>query len=94
MKIMFNSIAETQKLFKVERIKKDGQVDVKTTEYLLSLSGDEQRKVLTTQLADLRKDLAKLKNPFLKGSIGEGGNIQAAQLQILIGVIEGLLYQI
>jgi hypothetical protein len=65
MKIMFNSIAETQKLFKVERIKKDGQVDVKTTEYLLSLSGDEQRKVLTTQLADLRKDLAKLKNPFL-----------------------------
>jgi hypothetical protein len=91
---MFNSIIETQKLFKVERLKEGGQVDVKATKYLLSLSEDKQREVLTAKLADLRKDLAKLKNPFLQGSIGEGGNIQAAQLQILVGVIEGLLSQI
>jgi hypothetical protein len=91
---MFNSIVETQKLFKVERLKEDGQIDIKATEHLLSLSEDKQREVLTAQLTDLRKDLAKLKNPFLQGSIGEGGHIQATQLQILVGVIEGLLPQI
>ena len=74
---MLNSIDETQKLFKVEGIKEDGQ-----------------RDVLNAQLADLRKDLVELKNPFLKGSIGEEGDIQVAQLEILIGVAEGLLSQI
>lgn len=91
---MIKSIVETQKIFKVERIKEDGQVDLKLSEYLLSLDKNKQAEVLTTQLSNLKKDLAKLKNPILMGSIGQGGDIQTTQLQLLINVVENLLSQI
>lgn len=55
---MLKSIHATQKLFKVERIKADGQVDIKTSEYLLSLSQEEQIETLTIHTAKLKKDLA------------------------------------
>jgi len=91
---MLKSIHATQKLFKIDRIKADGQVDIRTTEYLLSLSQDEQLEVLTVHLANLKKDLAKLANPILQGALGEGGDIQKTQLQILINIIENLLFQL
>lgn len=91
---MLKSIQATQKLFKIERIKADGQVDIKTSEYLLSLSPGKQIETLSIHLTNLKQDLAKLENPILRGSIGEGGDIQKAQLQILINIIENLLTQL
>jgi hypothetical protein len=91
---MFKSIIETQKLFKVKKIRQDGQVDLKISQYLLSLGNDEQAEVLTAHLSNLKKDLAKLDNPILQGAIGEGGDIQLTQLQLLINVIENLLSQL
>lgn len=94
IKTMFKSIHATQKLFKIERIKEDGQVDIKTSKYLLSLSQDEQIKTLTIHLEKLKKDLIKLENPILIDAIGEGGEIQKTQLQILISITENLLSQL
>jgi len=90
---MRKSILETQKLFQIENLK-DGQVGIKTSKYLLSLKEEEQIKVLTAQLSKLKNDLAKLEDPVLRDSIGKGGEVEKAQLQLLITIIENLLSQI
>ncbi len=90
---MHKSIIETQKLFQIEDLK-DGQVKIKTSEYLLSLKEKEQIEVLTAHLSKLKNDLAKLEDPALKDSIGKGGEVGKAQLQLLANIIENLLSQI
>jgi hypothetical protein len=93
MKIMLRSIRETQKLFSIEGIQ-DGEVNIETSEYLLSLPKDKQIEVLRKHLEDLKEDLAKYEDPTVQDPNGKDDDIDKAQLQILIDVIEGLLSQI
>lgn len=90
---MRKSIIETQKLFQIEDLK-DGQVNIKTSEYLLSLKEEEQIKVLTAHLSELKNDLAILEDPAIVDSIGKGDEVEKAQLQLLINIIGNLLSQI
>ncbi len=93
MKIMLKSVRETQKLFSIEGIQ-DGEVNIETSEYLLSLPKDKQIEVLRKHLEDLKEDLAKYEDPTVQDPNGKDDDIDKAQLQILIDVIEGLLSQI
>ena len=90
---MLRSIRETQKLFSIEGMQ-GGEVNIRTSQYLLSLPKDKQIEVLTEHLENLKRDLARFADPTLKDSNGENNNIDKAQLQILIEVTEGLLSQI
>jgi len=90
MKIMLRSIRETQKLFSIEGMQ-GGEVNIRTSQYLLSLPKDKQIAVLTGHLENLKRDLARFADPTLKDSKGKGDDIDKAQLQILIEVTEGLL---
>jgi len=90
---MRKSIIETQKLFQIEDLK-DGQVNIKTSEYLLSLKEEEQIKVLTAHLSKLKNDLAILEDPAIVDSISKGDEVEKAQLQLLINIIGNLLSQI
>jgi cytochrome c553 len=90
---MRKSIIETQKLFQIEDLK-DGQVNIKTSEYLLSLKEEEQIKVLTAHLSKLKNDLAILEDPAIVDSISNGDEVEKAQLQLLINIIGNLLSQI
>ena len=90
---MLRSIRETQKLFSVEGMQV-GEVNIRTSQYLLSLPKDKQIEILADHLENLKEDLAYFKDPTLQDSNGEDGNIDKAQLQILIEVTEGLLSQI
>jgi len=93
MKIMLRSIRETHKLFSIEGIQ-DGEVNIRTSQYLLSLPKDKQIEVLRKHLEDLKEDLAKYEDPTVQDPNGKDDDIDKAQLQILIDVIEGLLSQI
>jgi predicted double-glycine peptidase len=90
---MHKSIIETQNLFQIEYLK-DGQLSIRTSEYLLSLKEEEQIKVLTVHLSKLKNDLAILEDPALKNSIAKSDEVEKAQLQLLINIIENLLSQI
>jgi hypothetical protein len=90
---MLKSVRETQKLFSIEGIQ-DGEVNIETSEYLLSLPKDKQIEVLRKHLEDLKEDLAKYEDPTVQDPNGKDDDIDKAQLQILIDVIEGLLSQI
>jgi len=90
---MRKSIIETQKLFQIEDLK-DGQVNIETSEYLLSLKEEEQIKVLTAHLSKLKNDLAILEDPAIVDSISKGDEVEKAQLQLLINIIGNLLSQI
>ncbi len=90
---MRKSIIETQKLFQIEDLK-DGQVNIKTSEYLLSLKEKEQIEVLTSHLSKLKNDLAKLEDPAIVDSTGKDDEVEKAQLQLLINIIGNLLSQI
>lgn len=90
---MLKSVRETRKLFRIEGIR-EGEVNVETSQYLLSLPKHEQIKVLTEHLGNLREDLADYKNPALQGSNGKYDHIGKIQLEILIEVIERLLSRI
>jgi len=90
---MRKSIIETQKLFQIEDLK-DGQVNIKTSEYLLSLKEKEQIEFLTAHLSKLKNDLAKLEDPAIVDSTGKGDEVEKAQLQLLINIIGNLLSQI
>jgi len=90
MKIMLRSIRETQKLFSIEGMQ-GGEVNIRTSQYLLSLPKDKQIEVLTEHLENLKRDFARYADPTLKDSNGKGDDIDKAQLQILIEVTEGLL---
>lgn len=90
---MRKNIIETQKLFQIEDLK-DGQVSIKTSEYLLSLKEEEQIKVLAVHLSKLKNDLAKFAPAAFEDSTGKDGDLEKAQLQLLINIIENLLSQI
>ncbi len=90
---MYKSIEETQKLLKIEGLE-GGQVNIRTSKYLLSLSEEEQVKILTNQLERLKEDLARHEALPLHDSAQEGDDVDKTQLQLLIQVIENLLSQI
>ncbi len=79
---MISSIKESQKLFTIEGVE-TGQVDVKATDYLLSLPDDKQIEVLTRLLENLKADFQNSTEDMNK-----------TQLQLLIEVTEGLLSKI
>ena len=87
---MLRSIRKTQKLFNIEGMQ-SGEVNIRTSQYLLSLPKDKQIEVLRKHLEDLKEDLAKYEDSTLQDSKGKGDDIDKAQLQILIEVTEGLL---
>lgn len=90
---MLRSIREAQKLFSVEGMQ-GGEVNIRTSQYLLSLPKDKQIEVITEHLENLKKDLAGYTGPTLQNSNGKDDSIDKAQLEILIEVIEGLLSRI
>ncbi len=90
---MYKSISETHKLFGIEGIE-SGQIDIKTSEYLLSLSEDKQIEILTDRLEDLKNDLAKHKELTPHGSNEKNEDVNEVQLQLLIQVIEGLIAKV
>jgi hypothetical protein len=90
---MLKSINDAQKLFRLQRLA-GGKVDVEATPYLLSLSERKQREVLRSQLALLQKDISKIKNMSIEPALKNKTEIEQAQLQLLIQVVEGLLHQI
>jgi len=90
---VLKSIAKTRKLFTVEGVAK-GKVNVVLSKYLLSLPENKQREVLNGCLEGLRKDLSaygRNDHPKLHSQEEE---VNKAQLQLMIEVIEGLLAQI
>ena len=90
---MLKSVRETQKLFSIEGMQ-GGEVNIRTSQYLLSLPKDKQIEVLRKHLEDLKEDLAKYEDPTVQDPNGKDDDIDKAQLQILIDVIGGLLSQI
>ena len=88
---MLKSIENTRKLFKIEGLE-EGKVDIEATQYLLSLSENEQIEILEAQLADLNKDLEMYEET--PGGAKKGDDVHKAQLLLLIQVIQGLLSQI
>lgn len=90
---MYKSIKETQKLFKIEGLA-GGQVNIRNTKYLLSLSEDDQFKVLKDQLERLKGDLARHEALPSRRTTQKGDDVDKTQLQLLIQVIENLLSQI
>lgn len=90
---MFKSIQETKALFTIEGMQ-NGQIDIKTSTYLLSLSEDKQIEVLTNQLENLKKDFSKYTNSSTLDSNSQKEDVEKMQLQLLIQVIEGMLSQI
>ncbi len=90
---MLKSVRDTQKLFSIEGMQ-GGEVNIRTSLYHLSLPKDKQIEVLRKHLEDLKEDLAKYEDPTVQDPNGKDDDIDKAQLQILIDVIEGLLSQI
>ena len=90
---MLRSVRETQKLFRIESVK-GGRIDIKTSEHLLSLPQNKQFEVLTAQLENLKKDLARYENPASNSPDRKGDEVNQTQLKLLIQVIENLLTQI
>ena len=62
---MTSSMKESQKSFTIESVK-SGQVNVKASDYLLSLPEDKQVEVLTRLLENLKQDFAKSRNDIYK----------------------------
>ena len=90
---MLKSIEETKKLFTIEGMK-NGQVDLKISKQLLSLSEDKQVEVLSKQLDTLKKDFEKYEASASLDSNNQKEPIDKMQLEVLIQVIEGMLSQI
>ena len=90
---MYKSIKETQRLFKIEGLE-GGQVNIRNSKYLLSLSQEDQIKVLTEQLARLKEDLARHETISPENKKEKNDDVDEAQLQLLIQVVENLLSQI
>lgn len=91
--IMLKSIQETKKLFTIEGMR-NGQVDIKTSKYLLSLPEDKQIEVLSNQLENLKEDFDNYTNPVSPESSKKNKDVDKTQLQILIQIIESMLSQI
>jgi hypothetical protein len=90
---MYKSIEDTKKLFKIEGLE-GGQVNIRTSKYLLSLPEEDQAKVLANQLERLRQDLARHEALPSRDSARGTDDVDKTQLQLLIQVIENLLSQI
>ncbi len=93
MNDMLKSIQETKKLFTIEGMQ-SGQVNIKTSKYLLSLSEDKQIETLSTNLKNLKKDFSEQGNAASANSKYQKDDMETMQLQILIQVIEGMLSQV
>lgn len=90
--MMLRSIKETGKLFSIEGVQ-GGQVNIKTSDYLLSLPEERQVEVLKIHLENLKRDIASYDFPgFQKPNSRD--DVNKTQLQLLIQVIEGLLAKI
>ena len=85
---VIESIKKTRKLFKIEGIE-NGQVNIETSQHLLSLPESQQIKVLNTHLEYLKEGLAKHGD-----SSDDNDDTIKAQLQLLIQVTENLLTQV
>lgn len=90
---MFKSIIETKRLFKIEGLA-NGKIDIKATDYLLSLADDEQATVLNNQLVNLKRDLGRIERKETESVSNQNPAVEKAQLQLLIQVIEGLLARV
>ena len=90
---MLKSIEETKKLFTIEGMK-NGQVDLKISKHLLSLSEDKQVEILTKQMKRLEEDFERYEASASSGSNNQKENIDKMQLQVLMQVIDGMLSQI
>lgn len=90
---MRKSIEATKKLFTIEGMK-NGQVELKISKQLLSLSEDNQVEVLSKQLDILKKDFEKYETFASPDSNDQKEPIDKMQLEVLIQVIEGMLSQI
>ncbi len=81
-------IEKSKKLFRIEGTE-NGQVNIITSQHLLSLPESQQIKVLNTHLEYLKAGLAK------HGDSSDGNDDAIkAQLQLLIQVTENLLSQV
>lgn len=90
---VYKSIKETQKLFRIEGLE-GGQVNIRTSKYLLSLSEQEQAAVLKKQLGRLKEDLDNLEALTTDGLAQASDELDRTQLQLLIQVTENLITQI
>ena len=90
---MLKSIEATKKLFTIEGMK-NGQVDLKISKQLLSLSEDKQFEVLSKQLDALKKDFENYESSASTDSNNQKKPIDKMQLEVLIQVVEGMLSQI
>ena len=90
---MEKSAKATQRLFRVEGLA-NGEVQVETTKYLLSLPQEKQIEVLAEHLENLRKDYAKYERPATGFVQDKDFAVNKAQLELLIQVTEGLLSQV
>jgi len=80
-------------LFSIEGMQ-DGEVNIRSSQYLLSLPKDKQIEVLGKHLENLKEDLAKYEDPTVQEPNGKDDDMAKVQLQIFIDAIEGLLSQI
>jgi hypothetical protein len=90
---LLRSVSETRKLFTLQDIW-SGKVNVELSGYLLSLTEEKQKEVLTEHLANLKKDLSEYEGPGSFRSDSGEDQTNKLQLQVAIQVIEGLLGQI
>ena len=90
---VLKSIEETKKLFTVEGIAQ-GKANVVVSKYLLSLSENKQREVLTEHLDRLTIDLALCERSEPAAVRSQEKEISKTQLRLMIQVVEGLLAQI
>ncbi len=86
-------IQSTKNLFSIEGMN-NGQVQIKTSKYLLSLPEDKQIEVLTAQLIKLKTELAEYDSPARCRPTGKNDEVDKTQLKVLIQVIEVLLDRI
>ena len=90
---MLKSVSETRKLFTLQDIR-SGKANVELSGYLLSLTENKQKEVLTEHLVNLKKDLSEYEGPGSFRTDSGEDQTNKVQLQVALQVIEGLLAQI
>ena len=86
-------IKETQRLFSIEGIE-NGQVQVKVSNYLLSLPDEKQIEVLTRHLENLKENFAKYEDSGFGDPTAKHDEVKNTQVRLLMQVIESLLSNI
>ena len=88
---MLRSILETQKLFRIEGVEA-GRVNIEISQYLLALSENKQKNVLSSNLKNLKKDLERYERA-VQDLRDKNNDLNTVQLKVLMHIIEGLLCQ-